>query len=82
MLVPDYFIKLTVAEARPDIGDREGFASIIGNLSKGDADYARHQANELLESRSGKKFGYNPDSSVADNASALRAISGWYFTFK
>jgi zinc/manganese transport system permease protein len=80
--VYDYFMKLTIAEAQLNIGDNEGFATIIGILSNEDAGYARQQANELLESRSGKMFGYDPDSSVADNASSLRAISGWYSTLK
>jgi zinc/manganese transport system permease protein len=76
--VYDHFLKLTIAEAQLNIGDREGYATIIGILRAEDAGYARQQANALLENRSGKKFGYHPETSVAENTAALTAISAWY----
>jgi zinc/manganese transport system permease protein len=76
----DYFLKLTIAEAQLNVGDKEGFATLIGILEKDDAGYARHQAIDLLEKRSGQKFEYNPEEPVTANAAALRKIKEWYST--
>jgi zinc/manganese transport system permease protein len=74
----DFFLKLTIAEAQLNIGDSEGFATIIGILKEDDAGYARHQAADLFEKRSGQKFGYNPDLPVAANSPALARMTEWY----
>jgi zinc/manganese transport system permease protein len=74
----DYFLKLTIAEAQLNVGDHEGFHTLIGILEKDDAGYARHQAIDLFEKRSGQKFGYDPDASVAANEAALRKMKEWY----
>jgi zinc/manganese transport system permease protein len=76
----DYFLKLTIGEAQLNVGDNEGFSTLIRILSEDDAGYARHQAYELFEKRSGQKFGYNPDASVSANSSALKKMSEWYST--
>lgn len=76
--VYDYFLKLTIAEAQLNVGDTEGYSTLIGILSEDDAGYARHQANRLFESRSDRKFGYNPDLSVAANSPSLKEMSDWY----
>jgi hypothetical protein len=76
--VSDYFLKLTIAEAQLNVGDTEGFVTLTGILEKDDAGYARHQAIDLLEKRSGQKFSYNPDKPVAGNEAALRKIKEWY----
>jgi hypothetical protein len=74
----DYFLKLTIAEAQLNIGDTEGFSTLTAILKKDDAGYARHQANDLFEARSGRKFGYRPDISTAENQQALAEMSRWY----
>lgn len=74
----DYFLKLTIAEAQLNVGDTEGYSTLIGILGEDDAGYARHQANKLLESRSGRRFGYNPDLPVAANRPSLKEMSDWY----
>lgn len=76
--VYDYFLKLTIAEAQLNVGDTEGYSTLIGILSEDDAGYARHQANQLFESRSDRKFGYNPDLPVAANSPSLKEMSDWY----
>jgi hypothetical protein len=73
----DYFLKLTIAEAQLNVGDKQGFSTLVGILREDDAGYARHQANELLEKRSGRKFGYNPDASAAANSKALKEMTSW-----
>jgi zinc/manganese transport system permease protein len=80
--VYDYFLKLTIAEAQLNVGDKEGFSTLINILEKDDAGYARHKANDLLEKRSGQQFGYNPDAPVAANAAALRKMAEWYSSAK
>jgi len=74
----DDFLKLTIGKAQLTLGDREGFATLIKILKDDDAGYARHQANEILEAKSGKRFGYNAELSVAQNADAVRKIERWH----
>jgi hypothetical protein len=74
----DFFLKLTIAEAQLNVGDSEGYANIIGILKEDDAGYARHQANNFFEKRSGQKFGYNPDLPVAANSVAVARMTEWY----
>jgi zinc/manganese transport system permease protein len=74
----DYFLKLTIAEAQLNAGDHEGFLSLIRILGQDDAGYARHQANDLFEKRSGQNLGYNPDAPVAANTAALKKMTEWY----
>ncbi|MBP1611072.1 MAG: hypothetical protein H6Q04_3307 [Acidobacteria bacterium] len=74
----DYFLKLTIAEAQLNVGDTEGFSTLMAILKKDDAGYARHQANDLFEAKSGRKFGYNPDMSAAANQHPLTEMSHWY----
>jgi zinc/manganese transport system permease protein len=76
--VYDYFLKLTIAEAQLSVGDSEGFATLINILKEDDAGYARHQANELFEKKSGQKFGYNPDAPAASNRNALAKMAKWH----
>jgi zinc/manganese transport system permease protein len=76
--VYDYFLKLTIAEAQLSVGDNEGFATLIDILKEDDAGYARHQANELFEKKSGQKFAYTPDAPVSANTAALERMRKWY----
>jgi len=76
--VYDHFLKLTIAKAQLTLGDNEGFATLLRILKEDDAGYARQQANELFESVSGRRFGYNPERSAAENTAALRKAEEWY----
>ena len=73
----DYFLKLTIAEAQLNIGDPQGYETLIKIMGEDDAGYARHQANTLFEKRSGRQFGYNPDAPAAANKAALREMQDW-----
>jgi zinc/manganese transport system permease protein len=74
----DDFLKLTIAQAQLAVGDREGFATLISILKSDEAGFARHQANELLEKQTGRKFNYDPNKSVAENQSAIKRIEEWW----
>ena len=74
----DDFLKLTIGKAQLSVGDSEGFATLIGILKDDEAGYARQQANELLQSATGRKFGYNAELTAAQNATAIRGIEEWY----
>ena len=76
--VDDYFLKLTIAEAQLNVGDAQGFATLLAILREDDAGYARHQAYRLFEAKSGSRFTYNPDSPVKTNSEAISAMSRWY----
>jgi zinc/manganese transport system permease protein len=75
--VTDYFLRLTIAEAQLNVGDKQGFSTLVGILKEDDAGYARHKANELLERKSGRKFGYNPDAPVSANSKSLKEMAAW-----
>ncbi len=76
----DFFLKLTIAEAQLNVGDPEGYATLISIMKEDDAGYARHQASDLFEKRSGRKFGYSPDLPVAANGTPLAQMAEWYST--
>lgn len=74
----DPFLKLTIAKAQLELGDDEGYATLIEILKNDEASpLARQQANELLEADAGKKFGYDAQKSVAENKAALEKIEQW-----
>ena len=73
----DDFLKLSIARAQLASGDPQGFASLIAILKDEEGGYARQQANELLEKKSGRKFGYNPSLLPSQNRSALQKIDQW-----
>lgn len=75
--VHDYFLQLTIAQAQLNLGDSEGFTTLVSILEADDAGYARHKANELIEKTSNQQFGYNPDAPVAANTEALKKIEVW-----
>jgi hypothetical protein len=74
----DVFLKLTVARTQLSLGDIEGFGTLILLLKNSEAGYARVQAYELLESKAGRGFGYDPGKPVEDNEGSLRQIHEWY----
>jgi HEAT repeat protein len=68
---------LTIARAQLAVGDREGILTLVRILQNDEAGFARHQAVELLESTTGKDFGYSAEKTVAENAVALQRIEDW-----
>ena len=74
----DDFLKLSIAKAQLALGDPEGFVTLIKILKNDEAGFARQQANDLLESKMGRKFGYNPDHPVAHNRVAIQKIEEWW----
>jgi zinc/manganese transport system permease protein len=76
--VYDDFLKLTIGKAQLTMGDTEGFSTLLRILKDEEAGYARQQANELLETVSGRKFGYNAERPVAENTPAIRKAEEWY----
>lgn len=76
----DDFLKLSIARSQLASGDPEGFLSLIAILKNEDSGYARQQANELLEGKSGRRFGYDPSQSPAHNRAALQRIEQWWKT--
>ncbi|MBI4455643.1 MAG: metal ABC transporter permease [Acidobacteria bacterium] len=74
----DDFLKLSIAKAQLALGDRGGFSTLIKILKNGEAGFARQQANELLEAKSGRKFGYDPTLTIEQNRPALQRIDEWW----
>ena len=74
----DDFLMLNIAQTQLSLGDPDGFATLITVLKGEGAAYARQQANDLLERRSGHSFGYNAELTAADNSSALKNIEQWF----
>ncbi len=73
----DSFLKLSIAQAQLELGDREGLATLLAILKSDGAGLARQQANDLLEKLSGKKFGYQAEKDAQQNASTLASIDAW-----
>ena len=76
----DDFLKLSIAKAQLELGDRDGFATLIRILKNDESLFARKQANDLLEAQSGRKFGYEPEKTAAENRAALQKIEEWWRT--
>lgn len=74
----DDFMKYTIGRAQLGLGDRDGFKTLILILKNDEAGFARQQALELLEGQSRRKFGYDPQKTVAQNADALKRIDDWW----
>lgn len=74
----DDFLKLTIAQAQLAVGDHQGFATLIAILKSDEGGFARQQAIEILEKQSAKKFGYDPQKSVAENQAAIKKIDEWW----
>ena len=74
----DDFLMLNISQTQLSLGDPDGFATLIAVLKGDGAAYARQQALDLLERRSGRSFGYNAALPAADNSSVLRNIEQWY----
>ncbi len=76
----DAFLKYSIARSQLAVDDSLGFETLISILRDDEAGFARQQANELLESKSGRNFGYQPDQPVASNRAALDKIEAWWKT--
>lgn len=74
----DDFLKLSIAKAQLAVGDPQGLATLIKILKSEEAGFARQQANDLLEAKTGHRFGYHPDQTVAHNRAALQKIEDWW----
>jgi hypothetical protein len=74
----DDFLKYSIARSQLALDDSQGFETLIAILKDDEGGFARHQANELLETKAGRKFGYHPDQSVATNRAALEKIEAWW----
>ena len=74
----DDFMKLSIASAQLKVGDSQGFLTLIKILETEEGGFARQQASEALEEQSHKKFGYNAQKTVSENAEALRKIRSWW----
>jgi len=74
----DDFLLLNIAQVQLSLGDPDGFATLITILKGEGAAYARQQAIDLLERRSGRSFGYNAALPAAGNTSALNNIEQWF----
>jgi len=76
----DDFLKYSIARSQLALDDSQGFETLIAILKNDEGGFARQQANELLETKAGRKFGYHPDQSVAANRGALERIEAWWKT--
>ena len=74
----DDFLKFSIARSQLAVGDPEGYLTAIKILKDEDAGFARQKANELLEEKSGRKFGYDPEQSVTHNRAALQKLEEWW----
>lgn len=74
----DDFLKFSVAKAQLSVRDKKGIDTLVKILKNEEAGFARQQAIDLLESTSGKKFGYKADQPVAQNSAALKTIDDWW----
>lgn len=73
----DSFLKLSIAQAQLALGDREGVSTLVAVLKSDGAGLARQQASDLLEKLSGRKFGYQTERDLQQNAVALASIDAW-----
>jgi zinc/manganese transport system permease protein len=76
----DDFLKYSIARSQLALKDPQGFDTLIKILKDDEGGFARQEANELLETKAGQKFGYRPDQPVAANRAALEKIETWWKT--
>jgi len=73
----DPFLKLSIAKALVALQDDAAYRTLVEILKNDEAGLARIQALELIKSKAGEDFGYNPEKSVPDNKDALDRIETW-----
>ena len=76
----DGFLRLSIAQAQLELGDAQGFGTLIAVLKGEGAAYARQQANDMLETRSGYRFGYDAEQTAEQNSEAVKRMEEWYET--
>lgn len=74
----DDFLKFSIARSQLAVSDPEGYLTLIKILKDEDAGFARQKAKELLEEKSGRKFGYDPEQSVTHNRAAIQKLEEWW----
>jgi HEAT repeat protein len=73
----DPFLKLTIAKALVALNNHTGYSALVEILKNDEAGFARSQALDLIKTKAGRDFGYNPEKSAADNKDALIHIEDW-----
>ena len=73
----DPFLKLTIAKAVIQLNDKSGYDTLVQILKNDEAGFARAQALELIKTKAGQDFGYNPEKTVAENSTAIDRIERW-----
>ena len=74
----DDFLKVTISSAQLELGDTQGFNTLITILTRDEAGFARQQAIDLIELKTGRHFDYDAQKSVSENSDALQLIREWY----
>jgi zinc/manganese transport system permease protein len=74
----DDFLKYSIARSQLALNDSQGFETLITILKDEEGGFARQQANELLESKTNRKFGYRADQPVSANRVAVEKIESWW----
>jgi zinc/manganese transport system permease protein len=73
----DPFLKLTIARAVIELNDPSGYDTLIEILGNDEAGFARSQANDIITTRAGQDFGYNPENTAEENKDAIDRIERW-----
>ena len=73
----DPFLKLTIAKALVALNNQTGYSALVEILKNDEAGFARSQALDLIKTKAGRDFGYNPEKSAAENKDALIHIEDW-----
>lgn len=74
----DPFLKLTIAKALVELGERAGFGILTDIMKDDEAGFAQNQAIEIIREKAGQDFGYAPGASAAENKSAIAKIEQWW----
>ncbi|MBI4473369.1 MAG: metal ABC transporter permease [Acidobacteria bacterium] len=73
----DPFLKLTIAKALVELKDKSGYTALIEILKNDEAGFARAQAIEVIQQKSGQDFGYNAEKTVGENKDAIARLERW-----
>jgi len=73
----DPFLKLSIAKALVGLNNQTGYSALVEILKNDEAGFARSQALDLIKTKAGSDFGYNPEKTAAENKDALIHIEDW-----
>jgi hypothetical protein len=73
----DPFLKLSIAKALVGLNNQGGYSALVEILKNDEAGFARSQALDLIKTKAGSDFGYNPEKTAAENKDALVHIEDW-----